>query len=252
MRHVLAILIPCLAFAAQHDAQTRAAVSLLSASSARIEFGDLSAFEGLGELSLAVTVDVAAAPATSDRLFAKWRGGVTSQQSFILFIDDTNELGFIINPAGGSPSHYGKKTTVTNVASGSRYRICAKLDPSANAGAIWVDGTAQTITARGTSSAATTGNVTDPVFIGYEAASLTDGLDGAYAEVAAWAAYIPDWVCEAYGKGYSPDIYQRDRIFYAPLHNTSHLLDRQGGAAGTNTNGTDAAHPSMFYSPGAQ
>lgn len=228
------------------------ALSLLAASSARVDYGDVSGVESSNKLSIAVTVKITNAPATSDRLIGKWRGGLTTQQSLLLFIDDTNELAFIISPGGGTANHYGKKTTVTNLAAGNVYRILAKLDPLGNAGAIWVNGVSQTITARGTNASASTANITDPLFVGYEAASGTDCLDAEYSEAAIWAGFVNDWFCEAYGKGYSPIHYPFNRVWYAPLMNTSHLGDQWGGAAGTNTGGTNAAHQPMIYKGGAR
>ena len=73
-------------------------------------------------------------------------------------------------------------------------------------------------------------------------------LPGDYSEFALWGAKVPDSVAVAYGKGASPAFFrQYNGILYAPLTNTSDLRDVWGGILGTNTSGTNAAHPSVYY-----
>lgn len=221
------------------------AVNLLGSSDARIDYGDLAAFDGHSAFSVAITVRLSAAPASGQRMFQQW-GNTPGERSWILNADSTDELGFcIVNGASGG--FYGKITTDVNLTNGTLYRIVCKVNSAANAGAIWVNGVSRTVTPYVASDSTQTGTSTTPVEIGRGIDELVDGLDADYSEVAAWSTYVPDWFCEAYGKGYSPDFYLPSRIFYAPLFNTSHLLDRQGGVAGTNSSGTDAAHPSMLY-----
>lgn len=215
------------------------AVSL--GSSARINYGDISAFGGIAALTIAVTVRLTAAPSDGSRLFAQWAGS----QAFIMQVTSSDEVGF--NVSNGVSQHYGKATTALNLANGGLYRIVAKLHPGGNAGAIWVNAASMNIGAFvGSDTTISVGNSSADVSVGNDGA--VSGQTAEYSEVAAWAEYVPDWFCEAYGRGYSPDFYLNNRIFYSMLPNTSHLRDRQGGVNGTNTSGTDASsHPSMIY-----
>lgn len=243
-RLIIALLAACLVVV-----PARAATTLNGGSNAHITWGDVAAVENLSALSICLTVDITSL-ATAERLVGKYNAFGNDRQ-FLVLIDDTDEIGFLIAPDTATSSNwYGKVTTATNVSTGL-HRICVKLDAAGDQGAAWVNGVSQAVTARGTSTntSATTANTTTPLFVG-RGGNDADGVDGDYSEVAIWAAYVPDWVFEAYGKGFSPHIYLANRVFYAPLHNTSQLLDRQGGVAGSNSSGSNAAtHPAILYRP---
>jgi hypothetical protein len=227
------------------------AASLLGASNGRIEWGDIAAFAGLSSLTVAMTIQVSGSPASGKRLFGQY-GNSGTKRAFILNVDSTNELGFAI--ANNAAGFYGKITTDVDLANGSLYRIVAKINAASNLGAIWVNGVSRTVIEYVGSVNTVTQNSTVTVYVGHESDQVADGLDGDYSEVAAWATYVPDWFCEAYGKGFSPNSYRTNRIFYAPLLNVdiaSHMRDIQGGIDRVSSVGTSAAHPSMLYSHGA-
>lgn len=225
---------------------TRASVALLGASDARIEFTDSSnVFAGRSKLTLLLTVTLTGAPASGKRMVGQW-GNASNERSWLLNVDDTDELGMgLANTLSGCC--YGKITTDVNLTNGSTYRICAKLDSTANQGAIWVNGVSRTVGVYVNSFNLSTEDGVGPIYIGREEDQAADGLDADYSEFAAYSSYVPDWVCEAYGKGFSPDTYIATRIFYVRLTNTSDLTDHMGALGGTNTSGTNAVHPAMFY-----
>jgi hypothetical protein len=227
------------------------AINLLAASDARIDFGDVTFLDGISELTVALTLRLNAAPADGRYLAQKW-GAALADQQFLFTVPGTftDEVGFAMRDSANLA--YGKRTTDLNLASGNVYRIIAKLDPSANLGAIWVNGASRTLDVYldNQTSFGTTANGATALQIGRNTDVGTDGEDGDYAEFALWTEYVPDWFCSAYGKGYAPNFYRRNLVFYAQLFNTSHLRDVARGTAGTNSSGTDAAHPSMLYPRG--
>lgn len=220
------------------------AVSLLGASDARVDYGDIAAIAGASALTVAVTIKFSAAP-TALPMVTQWSDVGFANAAFFLGSQVSGAVKLLTSD--GSGNYYGKETTSLTTTNGGTYRICAKVNPASNVGAIWVNGTAETVTAFVGSSNITLANSGSSVLVGRETASPSDGQDGEYSEVAIWAEYVPDWFCEAYGKGFAPSFYQSGLVLYAPLFNTSHLLDVKGGVTGTNTGGTDAAHPSMIY-----
>jgi hypothetical protein len=222
------------------------AIALSGASDARVDYGDIPALAGLTAISVAFTFKPTTAVSGTERLITQWGSPSSLEGCLLIATTDTDEVAILIHGAAGN---YGKKTTDLNLTSGTTYRIVMRVTLS-SAGSIWVNGVSRTVAASASDPVVSSGNSSNSLQIGHETDEAIDGEDGEYSEVAIWGESVPDWICEAYGKGYSPAFYQRSRIFYAPLHNITHLRDRWGGVAGTNTAGTDAAHPSMLYPRG--
>jgi hypothetical protein len=223
------------------------AVNLLGSSNARIDFGNISG-GGLGgatQMSIAVTIKLTAAPGAF-RLMTQW-GNAAAERAYLLGCGADGSVAFVA--ANNAGQFYGKATTSLTMVNGGLYRIVAKLNPAGNVGAIWVNGTSHTVVESVASNTSTTVGVPNTnLQIGHETDEAVDGQDADYSEAAVWTEYLPDWFCEAYGKGYAPSFYRKNLHFYAPLHNITHLKDRaRQGFTGTNTAGTDAAHPSMLY-----
>jgi hypothetical protein len=222
------------------------AVNLLGSSNARVDFGNISGggLGGASQISVALTIKLTAAPGAF-RLMTQW-GNAAAERAYLLGCGADGSVAFVA--ANNAGQFYGKATTSLTMTNGNLYRIVAKLHPSSNLGAIWVNGVSETVVPAIASDSLNVGIPNRPLQIGHETDEVVDGQDGDYSEVGIWTEYVPDFFCEAYGKGYAPSFYRKSLHFYAPLHNISHLRDRaRQGFTGTNTAGTDAAHPSMLY-----
>lgn len=221
------------------------AVNLLGSSNARVDFGDIAGIGGATALTIAFTLrPTVALPASGGRIVTQWGNGA-SEPAFLVGATDTDEIAIVVS--NGVGAFYGKKTTGLNMVDGTTYRVVTKVNPPSNVGAIWVNGAAEAIDVFLASNNLTILNSIRSVQVGHETDEAVDGVDADYSEVAIWPEYVPDWFCGAYGRGFAPSFYRRNLIFYAPLINTSHLREVARGVLGTNTAGTDAAHPSMLY-----
>jgi hypothetical protein len=235
-----------------------AAVNMLASNTARVSFGDIAAIAAGNDLSVAVTVTLSANSATGDFVVHQWPTA-GNPPAFLIDVIDTDELRYLTHTGASAVScYYGKKTNSLNLTNGSTYRIVARMRDFDDAGNrtlnIWVNGASQALTDTHNPGlcAITITDVSVPVEVGYNSTRSDDGLDADYSEVAIWGTYIPDWVAAAYGKGMSPAFYRTGGILYAPLTNTDGLRDVWGGILGTNSSGTSAAHPSMYYPSGGQ
>ena len=225
------------------------AVNLLGSSDARIDFDSTAnVVPSTTQLTIALTLRLTAASVDQRRIVSQW-GDHPSEQSILLQVVNTDELGFIT--CNGALAYNGRQTTGLNLANGSLYRIVARTNRALDLNDIWVNGVSESVTGfignstfGGCGGGLASGN---RVQLGHETDEAIDGLDADYSEFAIWTEYVPDWFCEAYGKGYAPTFYRPNLILYSPLFNTSHLRDVAGGLAGTNTAGTNATHPSMLY-----
>ena len=231
------------------------AVSLLGASDARVNFGALtSGIQVKTALSAAFTIRTAATLTGSD-FFGQWGPDGVFSMVFLVYRDG-NQINYAIN--GGAFQQYAFGTTDSPLATSTLLRVVCRWDASPLT-TLYVNGVARTVAdSFGTSPAETSNASLSPFAVGYRPDGGIDGVDGEYSEVAVWNEYVPDWVCEAYGKGMSPLCYPHGGVFYAPLWNTTSGLanlwkdDAGSSYAGTNTAGTDAGHPFVFYPSGLQ
>lgn len=219
------------------------AVNLLGASDARVEFGDSAAIAGLTAITVSYTVSNVSSVADSERIFHQWNGSVPN--AFVAFIGNTDEFAFYIN--NGTTINKGRITPSTNITSGTTYRVVNRWDHGSDVMEIWVNGVntgAGSYLSEG--DVFSLGDAARPIAIGHQTTETIDGIDADYSELVIHNVYMPDDYCVAYGNGFSPVAYRRNGIFYAPLPNVDNLQDLWGGATGTNTAGTSAAHPRII------
>jgi hypothetical protein len=233
-RLFIALVIAALTIAPAH-----AAISLVSASLTYTDFADVPALAGATAITVALTVTFTAVG--GGPIMHQWNSG---DPGFMFAMASADEISLRIENSG----IYGKQTTALNMANGSTYRVCAKLNPAANQGAIWSNGTSQAVSELFGSANIAMRDSAAPVRVG-TAPGVGGNIDAeGVSEAAVWTSYVPDWVCEAYGKGFAPTIYPSTLVFYAPLVSMTRLQDVKNGVTGVNTNGgSTAAHPAMFY-----
>jgi hypothetical protein len=225
----------------------QAAINLLGASNAQLDFGDVP-MGGETAVSVAVTVRLVSPFSGASRFVSKW-GDDPSEQAFVLIRQDTDEVGLIANDSIFTRK-YGCATTDSPLVAGDVARIVGVISVSPQSCRIWVNGTERTTTLTFTDAPMfSIRDVTTPLQIGHETDEAEDGTDGDFAEVAVWVQAIPDHVAISYGQGFSPQFFRQYLgAFYAPLLNTNTegLRDVWGGILGTNTAGTSASHPPVY------
>ena len=226
-------------------------VSLLSASTARLDFGNPAILNTLpSAISIAFTITPTGSTANGNRFLSKWSAdSITAGQAFLWYQVDTDEIAFLLH--SNLPAFYfSKKTTAVNMAGGTTYRIVGTFQGgSPPVLAIWVNGVSQTLTSIDASNVNVLQDTTTNVQVARETVEGVNGVDGVYSEVAIWLEVVPDWVARGYGQGMSPRFYRNNGILYAPCWNTASasLLDQWGGNVGTNSGGTTATHPAVIY-----
>jgi len=229
----------------------QAAIGLLASSNANVSFSTVTGYLGNTSLSTALTITTNAYAAGQFGLASIW--GATGPDQVFLFYFESNEVGYIISTGSGiGNANYGCMTTTDPIPNGSAtYRIMARATPLV-ACEVFVNGVQQTTTITFNPPGFDGLRNNAPLQIGHNTNLGFDGVDGDYAEFAQWVEFVPDWVAIAYGKGMSPMLYRQNGLFYMPLTNTSGLRDVWGGNLGTNTAGTDAVHPRMYYPESGQ
>ncbi len=221
--------------------------------SQKVSFSD-SNMDSFGVTSFAVAITLTTTGTlTNDRRIAGQWGNGSNEQSWVVYVVDTDEIGFFIR--GMNINQFdGVKTTDTPLAINTTHRIvCTFTAP--NTFAIMVNGVSRTITALSGGSQPITEVqplVSIGVFVGREDDEAIDGEPGDYSELALWAlsSPLPSWVSAGYATQMSPLFWPHGLVFYAPLWSIDHLLDIKGGSPGANTSATTAIHPAMFYTAG--
>lgn len=218
------------------------AINLLGSSDARVSYGDIATLGGLTSISIAITFNLSAL--TGGRFVHQW-GNLATEQCFVLFVIDTDELFIGFQQSGVGLR--GKKSTDANIATGTTYRVVCTWRASDQRTEIWVNGTKPTLSDQAGWTATLTAlqNATTNVLVGHETDEAVDGCNGDYSEFAIWNRVLLDDEAAAYGKGISAATFAP--FFYAPMFNTTHLKDQANGLTGTNSSGTDAAHPPVQY-----
>lgn len=222
------------------------AITLPGASNGSIDFGDLAALAGVTELSVAVTF-LASSIADNERICGQW-GSSAANRGFLVQVTDTDEIGFVLD-GGGASTFFGRKTSGLNLVTGTRYRMLLTFSATGPTIAIYVNGSAQGSLAEFVDSDAVAAmrDSNASVQVGHESASGTDGIDADFSEFALWSRALSADEAIAYTKGFSPAHLRRGGILYSRLLNTADLVDRWGGVSPSNTAGTTAAHPPVFY-----
>ena len=225
------------------------AVNLLSASDARIDFGDIAAIGGQTEITVSITFK----PSTmsTNRIVGKWGTG----HAMLMQGVNTDEIGFVVQGPGPlNTQFFGRQTTDLNVTAGTLYRVVARWKASTPEMQLWVNGVDRTVVEFvGSNPAATSiADNDESLQVGHETSTATDGIDGDYSELAVHFSFMPDDYCVAYGKGYSPRFYRRSGLLYCPMWNVGNLRDLWGANHGTNSSGTSAAHSSIILPSGPQ
>ena len=215
-----------------------------------VDFGDLSAIAEATELTIAVCVKLTASPSTSEAILGQW-GSTAAAQAFLLYVIDTNEIGFVVHDATGGANWRSCKTTALNIANGSTYWIIARWKQSTNTITINVNGATPAQAAINTDAISAIENSANVVRVGYDPSTGVDALDGDYAEVAIWTRYLTNVEASMYGtvKPDDTSIGSGSRVTYFKATDTSTLTDEWGTATVTNHSGTDATHPTLL-SPG--
>jgi len=205
-----------------------------------ISYGDISRLIDLTtEFSAAITFKPTVATVTNDRIISKW--GTTGQQSFLLTVLDTDELGIVIEGSGGTRS--SRKTSSLNLTANRTYRVVARFDPTFADGFdvdLWVNGSRQT-TVQWLSATYNASNVRDSnvaINVGRDNTAGQTGATGEYSHFALWASRLHPSDCAAYGRGVlPPEIRAKRRLLYDPLLSPSRgaLYNRWGPERATIT-----------------
>lgn len=219
-------------------------VRLANASSSRVEFGDVPAIAGATAISVAITLRFNTSPSGGRGFCGQW-GLALDEKSWVMQCVDTDEVGFVICTNVGSL--YGFKTTATNFASGSTYRVLCRLyDLSGSGGGdIWINGAQASITSWFAEAVAPVRDAYSTTFVGHEVSEGTGTENVDAGEFAMWSSKVPDGFCAKYGVGYTPAHWRYGGVLYAPMRDASpiRLVDRWGRALGANTGSLHAQHP---------
>lgn len=220
------------------------AIQLLAAGSARLDFGDLAAIDGLTELSVAVTLKPVTS-LTNSRIISKW-GNASGEPAFLLRGVDTDEIAFTVNNGLGTQLR-GDKTTDSPLAVDTITRVVCRWRASGSEVNIWVNGAARTDTSEFAGTVTALGTTTAAIQVGRETDEGINGQDGEYSEIAIWNRYLDDAEVIQYGNGFAPSFMRRGGILYCPAINAANLAELWGGATPSNTGGTSVAHPAVIY-----
>lgn len=223
------------------------AVELLEASAARLEFGAIAALGEIEAFTVAFTINTTGTYG-GGRLTGQWGDLSITDRAFIISRSGNN-ITFIVSENGllGNKA-YGETTDDSPFSINALHRIVCRWESPKDMD-IWVNGVMSTTTNSFNGSPAKILDAISVVFLGYEAEESAGNVNGDYSEFAIWDHKIPDWMAEAYGVGITPNAYRNGGILYTKAVNTSHLIDEWDANPVTNTNGTTAEHPSMFYQP---
>lgn len=206
-----------------------------------------------GGLTVAITLRVTGTPANGARIVERWGSDGLLQQAFVVAHNFTGQIFFGVRENVSFDHSYYQTTTTGLVVNGALLRIVARFTLGGTP-QIWLNGVQQAMSL--VDASGTVDNISSPgvsLEIGYESNEGVNAVPGDYSEYALWTEVVPDWVCEAYGKGLSPRAYRTaNSKQYLPMVNTSTFVDEWSGFVGTNTGGTSAPHPSMYLPMGSQ
>ncbi len=220
------------------------AVELLGAGNDRLDFGDIAAIAG-DNLSMAFTLQLPGS-VTGSRLITQW-GSSNANRAILVALQDTDEMGCAFRETSGG-TIWGRKTTDSPLVANALVRVVIQIAAATPSVIIWVNGTIAADTSWFTGDSRSIQNVTAAVQVGHESAEASDGVDGDYSEIALWDEVIPDWMCRAYGAGFSPRFMRTaNSILYVPAVNTTFLGDEWGAISVSEVGAANAVHPRMFY-----
>ena len=222
------------------------AIDLTKSSTDLIDFGDI-AIDGLTAITVALTIRLNDTPLNLGSVMLKgnpWPDQVISCQCV-----DSNELGFAAIGSGGVL--YGRKTTGLNMVNGGLYRIIAWWEATTSM-EIWVNGAKEPDAVWYGAPGPPSLLVSDSALkVGHRGYAAANAFGADYGEPAIWNHRVPDWVLEGYGNGMSPRFYREGGIVHSSLRSLKgeDLADQWNRNDGTNTGGTNSAHPRVFYPP---
>ncbi len=220
------------------------AVELLGAGNDRLDFGDLAAIAG-DNLSIAFTLQLPGS-VTGSRLITQW-GSSNAARAVLLALQDTDEIACAFRETSGG-TIWGRKSTDSPLVANALVRVVIQIAAATPSVIIWVNGVVAADTSWFAGDSRSIQNVSTAVQVGHESAEGSDGIDGDYSEIALWDEVIPDWMCRAYGAGFSPRFMRTaNSILYVAAVNTSFLIDEWEGNSVSQVGAADAAHPRIFY-----
>lgn len=223
------------------------AVTLTGAADARLDFGVgvLGTFSP-GAITVAFTINISTL--ADRRMVSKWAGFDLGQTFLVQSVG--NQIAWAALSRVSGNHYHAYQTSDAPLTTGTNLRIVVRIDLSGVVSSCWVNGSARASGVwfgGGSPGDVLQGQGLFSLQVGHETGESLDGVDGVYSEIAIWTEYVPDWVARAYGLGFSPAIYRSNAHFYCPAWSTSELRDQWGGHHGTNTGGTNAAHPPVIY-----
>ncbi|MGB0747196.1 MAG: hypothetical protein ACPGO3_00475 [Magnetospiraceae bacterium] len=226
------------------------ALRLGSTGSARVNFGD-PPIGGASAISVALTVKPAGA-INEYRLLNQFLSG--GNYGILIRILDVDEVGFLVSGNGYTSQSYGLKTQTLNIATDQVYRMLWRWSAPSTM-SLWINGVDWTADLTTWIINGTVPDIHDSpadLELGYDVSAGT-GQDGDYAEFAMWTESVPDKIAAAYTRGQTIGHYRTaNSVIYAPLVNTSHLVDRWKGSSPANVGGSNARHPRIYFTTAAQ
>lgn len=215
------LLIPKICFAG-------AASDFVPANDDRFNHGDVTNFDGLSALSVAVFFKLDAS--STGRLITKW-GDLASERSFLLERAFTDEIQFAV---GDSSTLCAKYTSAANIGTGAWHYAVGVWSTSGNI-TIYIDGSSQGLTTNFCGAMTTIQNTSKNLEIGHETDESADAIDGqmAYAGIYKRALTAVD-VAEL---RFKPESFQSDGLWALWDATTVTIKD----LSGSNNNGTPAA-----------
>lgn len=221
------------------------AINLASASSGRVDFGDLSGLAAQTALSFAIILKPTATFFTNDRIFTQW-GSVAGDRNVLCNIQDSVEIGFVATDGAGG--FFGRKTTDVSMAVGTEYRVlCTIAFGSPPVIHIYVNGVDRTLAVFiGSADIAQSIDSTSALQVGFETAESNQNPDGDYAEFAVWQRELNSTEASAFTPGNQyPTCLGSTGLIYLPMNDTTDLTDRWSSVTAALTDGSNATHPTM-------
>lgn len=222
----------------------------VNASNEGYQYGSANLCGGFTELTVAITINQTGTGINSERLCGQWATVGTYPESYsFLLQNSSNLIGFVVmNEGGTSTANFrAVRTTTTDLASAGLKRVVTTFTTTGPTMKIWMNGSERSTNPWFTGNITTINSQTvGQLYCGYDADAIA-GVDGDYSEFAVWSSRLTDEACLALSNGVSPRLFPIDRVFYAPLINTSWPHDMHGRTGSANGTPTDAAHERFFY-----
>lgn len=216
----------------------------------RLTFTELFS-TAINSITMALTIKIAVVPIADCRFISKWGPDGFFDQATAVGSQNGNII-FGVHQGGAGPYNF-QQTANGVLVVGSTYRMVLRWPGVGNLTQIWVNGVQLSTTDYIAGNPASVAASPRLLTLGYEVVDGVPCVQGDYSEFAMWSESVPDWVIQAYGKGYSPSFYKPTTGWlYCPIYNVSDLKNRwqslgTASGDGTNVSATNAAHPNMLY-----